>query len=108
MAKGIKKVAKKETSVVTYKGFDKDLKCRGFQFEVGKTYEQDGKIIACENGFHACEHPLNVLRYYQANNSRYARVTQSGELARHTDDTKIASAKITIDADLKLPELIAA
>jgi len=95
-------------TVVSYKGFDADFKCRGFQYEVGKTYEHDGDVAACESGFHACEHPLHVLRYYQASKSRFARVTQSGKLARHGEDTKIASARITIDAELKLPEIVAA
>ena len=49
-----------EKIIHAYKGFDKDLKCRGFQYEVGKTYEQKGKIECCMNGFHACEFPLNV------------------------------------------------
>jgi hypothetical protein len=47
-----------------YKGFDKDLKCRGFQYEVGKTYECEGKVALCENGFHFCEDPKNIRGYY--------------------------------------------
>jgi hypothetical protein len=95
--------------IKSYKGMDKDMRCRGFQFALGATYEQPGPIAACENGFHACEHPLNVFEYYAPSDSRFFAVTQSGEISRKAaDDTKIASAKITIDAELKLPEIIAA
>ena len=96
-----------ETKIVAYKGFDKDFRCRGFQYEVGKTYEHPGPVVACESGFHACEHPLDIFNYYPPT-SRFAVVTQSGEIARHGGDTKIASAKITIDAEIHLPDLVAA
>jgi hypothetical protein len=95
-----------ETSVIAYKGFDANLRCRGFQFEIGKTYEHNGDVKACESGFHACEHPLDVLGYYAPNVSRFAVVKQFGALDRHSGDTKIASAKITIEAEIRLPELI--
>jgi len=97
-----------EKIIVSYKGFDKDFRCRGFQFEVGKTYEHSGKVEACASGFHACEHPLNVFRYYPPATSRYALVRQGGEIARHDDDTKIASGKITIEGELRIPDLVAA
>jgi hypothetical protein len=47
-----------------YKGFDKDLKCRGFQYEVGKTYECKGGVVLCENGFHFCKDPKQIYGYY--------------------------------------------
>ncbi|MBS0219169.1 MAG: hypothetical protein JSR91_00355 [Proteobacteria bacterium] len=98
-----------EEVVHSIKGFDKDFKCRGFAYEIGKTYEHDGDVVVCESGFHAIGgHPLEVLRYYPPNKSRYARTTQGGALAPHTEDSKIASARITIDAEIKLPELIQA
>ena len=95
-----------EETVTSVKGFDHGLACRGFQFEVGKTYEHTGKVKACESGFHACEHPLDVFNYYPPASSRFALVTQAGTIARHDGDTKIASAKITIEAELQLPQLI--
>jgi hypothetical protein len=98
--------AETNETVISYKGFDQNFRCRGFQYEVGETYEFPGLIVACENGAHACEYPLDVLDYYEPATSRYALVTQSGALARHSDDTKIASAKITIESELHLPDLI--
>ena len=94
--------------IVAYKGFDKDLKCRGFQYEVGKEYEQGGPIKACNNGFHACESPLDVLGYYPPANSRYCRVEQSGTLSRDGSDSKVASSKIKVGAEIGIPGLIKA
>ena len=65
-----------------FKGFDKDLKCRGFQYEVGKEYEQKGEIRCCDNGFHFCEDPFDALDYYHPTNSRYCEVEGEGEIDR--------------------------
>lgn len=62
-----------------YKGFDKDLKCSDFQYEVGKDYTTEGKIEACKNGFHFCENPMDVLGYYPPSDSRYCIVESSGQ-----------------------------
>ena len=91
--------------VKSYKGFDKDLKCRGFQFEVGKEYEESG-VKVCEHGFHACESPLNVFSYYPPATSRYCEVEQSGELKSKEDKT--ASSKIKIQAEIGIPGLVKA
>lgn len=90
-----------------YKGFDKDLRCRGFQYEVGKTYEEKEARI-CETGFHACENPLNVLQYYPpCYENRYCEVEQDGDFSEN-DDSKIASTKIKISNEISLEELIQA
>ena len=89
-----------------YKGFDKDLKCRGYQYEVDKEYEQDGKVKCCENGFHACEAPLAVFNYYPPAESRYCEVEQSGSI--HKDGDKTASSKIKIGAEIGIPGLVKA
>jgi len=93
-------------TVKAYKGFDKNLKCCDFQFEVGSTFSMEGPIEACERGFHACEHPLNVFDYYPPATSRYCEVELSGELSRKGDDTKIAAASIRIAAELKISALV--
>ena len=92
----------------TYKGFDKDLKCRDFQYEIGKEYEMDGPIEACARGFHACEAPLDVFRYYPPGTSRYCEVEQSGDIDKHGGDSKVASSKIKIGAEVSVPNLIKA
>jgi hypothetical protein len=95
-----------------YKGFDKDMKCRGFQFEQGKTYEEEQAIL-CEKGFHACENPLDVLVYYnllneEAENNRFAEVALEATKETKPGDTKRVGKKINIRAELTLKGLITA
>ncbi|HGP0857991.1 TPA: hypothetical protein ACLFOX_004280, partial [Yersinia enterocolitica] len=93
--------------VITFKGFDQKLQCRGYQFEIGKTFTHEGKVEACGSGFHACEAPFDVFGYYSPANSRYAVTESFGTIDREEDgDTKIASASITITAELTLPQFI--
>ncbi|WP_432750079.1 hypothetical protein BV036_008950 [Haemophilus influenzae] len=92
--------------IIAYKGFNQDWTCRGYQYEIGKTYEHKGDVKACESGFHACEYPLDVLSYYSPAVSKFAVVKMSGETSKDSDDTKIASAKITIETEINLPEMI--
>ncbi|EAY6597164.1 hypothetical protein XR22_00050 [Salmonella enterica] len=93
--------------IVTFKGFNKDLKCRDFQFKIGKTFHHDGKVEACGSGFHACECPFDVFSYYPPAESRYAETISFGVIDREEiGDTKIASASITIKAELTLPQFI--
>jgi len=92
--------------VTSIKGFNSDLTCRGFQFEVGKTYTVSGKIRACENGFHACpveHHPLSVLQHYAPAGSRFFEVIQEGK--RDAEGDKLASASITVGVEISLGEL---
>ena len=95
-----------EKKIIAYKGFDKNLKCRGFQYEVGKEYEMDGDIKCCERGFHACESPLEVFDHYDMLNSRFAEVEQSGEIDKEEDTTKVCSSRIKVKAELKLADII--
>ena len=95
-----------ENKIKAYKGFNSDMTCRNFQFEVGKEYEQEGKIEACEKGFHACENPMGVFGYYPPSNSRYCEVEQSGSIDRGQD--KIASSKIRIQCEIGLSGIIQA
>ena len=86
-----------------YKGFDKDLKCRGFQYEIGKEYE-DPEAIVCNRGFHACEEPIDVLKYYEpGKGSRYCEVEQDGQLSRSDEDSKIASTKLKVVGEIGIP-----
>ena len=92
--------------IKSYKAFDKDMKCRDFQYEVGKEYEMDGHIECCTRGFHACESPLEVFDHYDMLNSRFAEVEQSGTIDREEGSTKVCSSRIKIKAELKLADII--
>ncbi len=93
--------------IVTFKGFNKDLKCRDFQFAIGETFHHDGKVEACGSGFHACECPFDVFSYYPPAESRYAETISFGITDREEGgDTKIASSSITIKDELTLPQFI--
>ena len=90
-----------------YKGFNKDMTCRGFQYEEGKEYEEK-EADCCEKGFHACEYPLDVFSYYNPAQSIFHEVEQGGELSRDNDDTKVASTKIKIGASINIAGLVKA
>ena len=91
--------------IKAYKAFDKDLKCRGFKFEIGKSYHEK-KVSVCESGFHSCENPFDVLNYYNLTECRFAEVDVFGKIEKHKDDSKIASSDITIVRELTLSEFI--
>lgn len=95
-----------ENVITSYKGFDKNMKCRGFQYEVGKEYEMDGEIKCCKQGFHACKSPMEVWDYYDMLSSRYAEVEQSGKIDKEENSTKVCSSRIKIKAELKLADII--
>lgn len=92
--------------ITSYKAFDKNMQCRGFQYEVGKEYEMDGEIKCCNRGFHACKSPIEVWNYYDMLNSRYAEVEQSGKIEKEENSTKVCSSHIKIKAELKLADII--
>lgn len=93
-------------AIKSYKGFDKNLKCWDFQYEIGKEYEMDGEIKVCSRGFHACESPLEVFDYYPMIGSRFCEVEQDGNISKEDRGTKICSSKIKIKAELKLADMI--
>ena len=94
-------------SIKTYKGFNKDMTCRGFQYEEGKEYEEES-VEVCNRGFHACEYPLDCFGYYSPSENVYHEVEQSGEIRKHNDDTKVASTKIKIGAEISIAGLVKA
>ena len=88
-----------------YKGFDKNLRCRGKQYKIGESYEEP-KAKICEAGFHACEHPLDVFGYYAPNDSRYCEVELDGDIDRKDGgDTKVCGTHIKIGAELSIRSL---
>ena len=100
--------AAQQETITSYKGFDQDWKCLGFQYKLGETVVHEGDVEACASGFHACEYPLDVFSYYPPAGNRFAVVEQSGQLSRHSDDTKVASKTLTVKAEIGLPGLIKA
>ena len=93
-------------AIKSYKGFDKNLRCRDFQYEIGGIYEMDGKIKMRNRGFHACESPFDVFDYYTMIDSRFCEVEQDGNISKEDRRTKICSSKIKIKAELKLADMI--
>ena len=102
---------------MNYKGMDQNMQCLGFQYEVGKEYEHTGPLKCCPSeeeakegigGFHACEYPLEVFNYYPPAGSRFFEVEQSGKLSKSYDDSKVASTKIKIGAEISIAGLVKA
>ena len=90
-----------------YKGFHKDMTCKDFQYEEGKSYHED-KAVCCETGFHACEYPLDCLSYYEPNDSVYHEVELSGNMDKNTEDSKICATDIKVGARLSIAGLVQA
>ena len=90
-----------------YKGFDKNLKCRDFQYEIGKTYTED-KAELCNAGFHACEHPLDCLSYYKPGESRYCDVDLDDVTDERGDNSKRVGKKITVQGEIGIVGLVKA
>ena len=90
-----------------YKGFDKDLKCRGFQYEIGKEYEEP-KADLCACGFHACENPIDVFGYYNPADSRYCEVEISDISPKKSGDSKRCGKKIHIGAEIGIKGIVEA
>ena len=94
--------------IVAFKGFDQNWKCRDFQYAIGETYTHSGKVEPCNSGFHACEYPLDVFGYYAPYDSKFAVVEQSGEIEKHSGDSKIASSTISIKAEIDIAGMVKA
>ena len=92
--------------IKSYKAFDENMRCRGFQYEVGKEYDMNGDIKCCKRGFHACESPMEIWNYYDMLTSRFAEVEQSGKISAEGRTTKVCSSHIKIKAELKLADII--
>ena len=88
-----------------YKGFDKNLKCRGFQYEVGREYEED-KAELCRNGFHACENPIEVFNYYPPADSRYCEVELEDISEKMSNDSKRCGKRIRIGAEIGIKGIV--
>jgi len=88
-----------------FKGYDKNLKCRDMQYEIGKDYQTE-RAKACETGFHFCENPLDVFGYYSPSDSRYTTVTGSGKTDTHEEDTKVACNHIHVGAEITLEAMV--
>ena len=97
-------------SIKAYKGFNKDMTCKGFQYEEGKEYQAEGKIELCKNGFHACEDPLDCFRYYPPATSVFHEVEQDGKICKdkNGDDSKTVSSQIKIGANIGITKIVKA
>ena len=90
-----------------YKGFNRNLACRGHWFELGESYDTGKPPVVCETGFHACLNPFDVLHYYSPiNGARYCEVEVDDNAAAHHEDSKVASQNIEIGAEIGLAGLI--
>ena len=92
--------------MIGYKAFDKDLKCRGFQYEIGKTYEMDGEIELCSRGFHFCEVIADCFRYYDQSDARFAKIEALGKVIESDEDSKCVTDKIKILEEIPIDEAI--
>ena len=93
--------------IIAYKAMDKNMQCRGKQYEVGKTYHED-KADCCHAGMHACENPLDVLHYYPLSDGiRIFKVECGGDISREDGkDTKLACTELTVEAEIKIADMV--
>ena len=94
--------------IIAYKAMDKNMQCRGKQYEVGKTYHED-KADCCRAGMHACENPLDVLHYYQLKDSpRFFEVECGGNVDKSGEDSKLACTELTVKGEVNFAGLVKA
>ena len=94
--------------IKAYKGFSKNMRCRGFQYEEGKTYElpENERAVLCGNGFHACQLPVDCFRYYFPTDSKYHEVELDANYEHEDFDSKRVGYKIKIGSELRVPDMI--
>ena len=94
--------------IIAYKAMDKNMQCRGKQYEIGKTYTEP-KADCCHAGMHACENPMDVLRYYPLKDSpRFFEVECSGEVSKSNEDSKLACTELTVKGELNFAGMVKA
>ena len=94
--------------IIAYKAMDKNMQCRGKQYEVGKTYHED-KADCCHAGMHACENPLDVLHYYPLRDSpRFFEVECGGNVDKSREDSKLACTELTVKGEVNFAGLVKA
>ena len=89
--------------MIGFKGFDKDWRCRDFQYKVGETFEEDVKPKTCDKGLHFCEMPLDVFNYYEPNGNKFAMVEALGDIDKGED--KVVTNKLRIDSEFSIADL---
>jgi len=95
-----------EKSIKGFKGFGADWKCNGYQFAPNTEHKHTGPVEACSSGFHFCEHPLDVFAYYPPAGNKFAEVEGSGELDKHSGDSKLSCSTLKIGAEISLSAYI--
>ena len=96
------------THIPGYKGFDDNMQCRGFQYQEGNTYHEEGNIEACQSGFHFCKYPLDVFNYYFPAKNRFCNVEGFGKVSNDTSDTKVAVSDLKVKAEIGISGLVKA
>ena len=97
-----------EKVIKAYKGFGKNMQCRGFQYEIGKEYDIEGEIELCGRGFHSCKSPIEVWKFYDLidGDNHFAEVELSGKIIEDKSSTKVCSSHIKIKNELSLTDMI--
>jgi hypothetical protein len=98
----------KNKKIKGYKGFNEDMTCRGMQYKEGETYIMEDNPKACRQGFHFCEYPLDCFNYYSPNKSKFYEVEALGDIDKDSDDTKVATNKLKVGAEVTIAGLVKA
>ena len=96
------------THIPGYKGFDENMQCRGFQYQEGNTYHEEGNIEACQSGFHFCKYPLDIFKYYSPAKNRFCNVEGFGKVSNDAGDTKVAVSDLKVKAEIGISGLVKA